>query len=247
MIRALVVDDEELARVHLMRILRAEPEVEIVGEAANGLEALQCIAELAPSLVFLDIEMPGMNGIEVVKNLVHPPPIVFATAYDAFAVKAFEANALDYLLKPVQPQRVRQTLARFKQSNGTESRDAMHDVLSLMERDRPAPLTKLAAYRGKRIILLSLPEILHITIDDKLVFVHTDKERFLLERTVSQAEELLASAGFRRISRGTLVNMEHVRELLPWFSGTYKVKLTNGAELDVSRDRARQLTQEMGV
>jgi DNA-binding LytR/AlgR family response regulator len=247
MIRALVVDDEELARVHLIRILRGEPDVEVIGEAANGLEALEAIEELSPGLVFLDIEMPGMNGIEVVKNLVQPPPIVFATAYDAFAVKAFEANALDYLLKPVQPQRVRQTLARLKQSTGSENRDAMREVLSLMDRDCAAPLTKLAVYRGKRIILLGLQEILHITIEDKLVFVHTDKERFLIERTVSEAEELLASSGYRRISRGTLVNMEHVRELVPWFSGTYKVKLTNGVELDVSRDRARQLTQAMGV
>lgn len=247
MIRTLVVDDEELARVHLIRILRSEPDVEVIGEAANGLEALEAIRELSPGLVFLDIEMPGMNGIEVVKNLAQPPPIVFATAYDAFAVKAFEANALDYLLKPVQAQRVRQTLARLKQSTGSENRDAMREVLSLMDRDRPVTLTKLAVYRGKRIILLGLQEVLHITIEDKLVFVHTDKERFLIERTVSEAEELLAGSDFRRISRGTLVNMEHVRELVPWFSGTYKVKLVNGVELDVSRDRARQLTQAMGV
>jgi DNA-binding LytR/AlgR family response regulator len=247
MIRALVVDDEELARVHLIRILRGEPDVEVIGEAANGLEALEAISDLLPGVVFLDIEMPGMNGIEVVKNLRQPPPIVFATAYDAFAVKAFEANALDYLLKPVQPQRVRQTLARLKQNTGSENRDAMREVLSLMDRDRGAPLSKLAVCRGKRIILLGIQEVLHITIEDKLVFVHTGKERFLIERTVSEAEELLASSGFRRINRGTLVNMEHVRELVPWFSGTYKVKLTNGVELDVSRDRARQLTQAMGV
>lgn len=247
MIRALVVDDEELARVHLIRILRGEPDVEIVGEASNGMEALEAIQELSPGVVFLDIEMPGMNGFEVVKNLYQSPPIVFATAYDEFAVKAFEANALDYLLKPVQPQRVRRTLARLKQNSGPEYHDAMREVLSLMDRERGTPLSKLAVHRGKRIILLGLHEILHITIEDKLVFVHTDKERFLIERTVSEAEEMLANSGFRRINRGTLVNMEHVRELVPWFSGTYRVKLTNGTELDVSRDRARQLTQAMGV
>ena len=246
-IRVLIVDDEELGRVHLRRLLGAEPEVEIVGEAANGIEALEAIAELAPELVFLDIEMPGMNGFEVVLQLTNAPPIVFATAYDEFAVKAFEANALDYLLKPVQAVRIRQSLARFKQQGAPERRDAMREVISLMERDRGTPLTRMAVHRGKRIILLGLAEILHITIEDKLVFAHTDKDRFLIEKTVAEAEAMLAGSGFRRISRGTLVNMEQVRELVPWFSGTYRVKLTNGAELDVSRDRARQLIQAMGV
>ncbi len=247
MIRALIVDDEELARVHLKRILDAESGIEVVGEACNGLEALEAIYELTPGVVFLDIEMPGMNGFEVVRNLSQPPPIVFATAYDEFAVKAFEAKALDYILKPVQPHRVRQTLARLNQSPAPEYRDAMREVMGLMARERPVPVTRLAVHRGKRIILLGLSEVFHITIEEKLVFAHTDKERFLIEKTVGEAEEMLADSGFRRISRGTLVNMEHVRELVPWFSGTWRVKLSNGVELDVSRDRARQLTQAMGI
>lgn len=244
MIRALIVDDEELARLHLTRLLSAEPSVEIVGEAANGIEALERIPELRPDAVFLDIEMPAMTGFDVVRNLVEPPLIVFAPAYDEFAVKAFEANALDYILKPVQPARVRQTLVRIHASlegGAAHHRDAVRRVTAL------TPLAKLAVHRGKRIILLGLREVLHISIDDKLVFAHTATDRFLLEKTVSEAEAMLESSGFRRISRGTIVNMEHVRELIPWFSGTYRVKLTNDMELDVSRDRARQLTQAMGV
>ncbi len=250
MIRILIVDDEAPARAHMARLLSNEPHVEIVGSAANGPEALELIADLKPDVVFLDIEMPAMNGFEVVRSMSGEPLVVFATAYDEFAVKAFEAMALDYLLKPVQPQRMRQTLDRIAavlHSGGTEYRDAMRDVLGLMEKERGAPPTKLAARRGKRFILLGLAEVLHISIEDKLVFAHTAKEKFLVEKTVTEVEQMLAGVGFQRISRGTLVNVEHVRELAPWFSGTWKVKLSTGTELDVSRDRARALTDLMGV
>ncbi len=250
MIRVLIVDDEALARANLQRLLNAEPSVEVVGGAANGPEALEMIEELAPDVVFLDIEMPVMSGFDVVRNMNSSPLVVFATAFDEFAVKAFEANALDYILKPVQPQRVKQTVERIHavlHSGVSEHRDAMRDVLSLIEKERGAPPTKIAAKRGKRFIVLPLTEILHLTIEDKLVFAHTAKEKFLVEKTVSELEQVLAETGFRRISRATLVNMEHVRELLPWFSGTWKVKLSSGAELDVSRDRARGLTDAMGI
>ena len=250
MIRVLIVDDEAPARAHLARLLEAEPSVLLVGSAANGPEALEKIEELHPDVVFLDIEMPAMNGFEVLRHMTFAPLVVFATAYDEFAVKAFDANALDYILKPVQAQRIKQTVERINalmHSGGTEYRDSMRDVLNLMEKERGAPPTKIAARRGKRFILLALPEILHITIDDKLVFAHTVKEKFLVEKTVSEVEQTLADCGFRRISRGTLVNMEHVRELLPWFSGTWKLKLSTGEELDVSRDRARSLTDAMGI
>ena len=151
MIRVLIVDDEAPARAHLGRLLEAEHSVHIVGNAANGPEALALIEELNPDVVFLDIEMPAMNGFEVLRNMNGSPLVVFATAYDEFAIRAFEANALDYILKPVQPQRVRQTLERIHavlRSGGSEYRDAMRDVLQIMEKERGAPPTKLAAKRG---------------------------------------------------------------------------------------------------
>jgi DNA-binding LytR/AlgR family response regulator len=194
--------------------------------------------------------MPGLNGFEVAANLTNGPRIVFATAYDEFAVKAFEENALDYILKPVQAKRITQTLGRIRTALGSgrdEYDGAMREVLSLVDRERDAPITRLAARRAKRIIVLTLAEVSHIGIEDKLVFAHTGKERFLVEKTVSELERMLHDAGFYRISRGELVNLEHVRELLPWFSGTYRVKLNCGTELDVSRDRARELLQLMGA
>ena len=250
MIRVLIVDDEAPARAHLARLLEDEPSIQVVGAASNGPEALELVEELQPDVVFLDIEMPVMNGFDVLRNMTRTPLVIFATAYDEFAVKAFEQNALDYVLKPLQPQRLKQTVERIHSvlhSGASEYRDSMRDVLTLIEKERGAPPTKLAARRGKRFILLGLGEVLHITIDDKLVFAHTAKEKFLVEKTVSEMEQMLGDAGFRRISRATLVNMEHVRELVPWFSGTWKLKLETGEELDVSRDRARGLTDAMGI
>lgn len=250
MIRVLIVDDEEPARIHLRRLLETDAGVEVVGEAANGIEALEQIPELRPDVVFLDIEMPGLNGFEVAGNLVNPPLIVFATAFDEFAVKAFEENALDYILKPLQAKRITQTLARIRAELGSDHSTydgAMREVLSLVDRERGAPLTRLAGRRGKRIIVLTVAEVMYLGIEDKLVFAHVGKERYLVEKTVGQLDEMLQGSGFYRISRGELVNLSHVRELLPWFSGTYRVKLNDGTELDVSRDRARGLLQLMGV
>jgi DNA-binding LytR/AlgR family response regulator len=194
--------------------------------------------------------MPGLNGFEVAANAVNPPLIVFATAFDEFAVKAFEENALDYILKPVQAKRVNLTLGRVRTALGTdrvEYDDAMREVLGMVDRERGTPLTKLAARRGKRIIVLNLSEVSHLGIEDKLVFAHAAKDRYLVEKTVSELERMLQDSGFYRINRGELVNLEHVRELVPWFSGTYRVKLNCGSELDVSRDRARDLLQRMGA
>ncbi len=243
--RALIVDDEDPARVHLTRLLAGMPDIVIVGEARNGVEALEQIAEQAPDVVFLDIEMPGLNGLEVVRQLgANPPRIVFATAFDQFAVKAFEANAADYLLKPIQADRVRKTVERLREALRAGAPTApLRAVLAALH----PPLTKLAVRKGKRILLLSPPDVLYISIDDKLVFAHTMAERFLVDRTIAELEEMLADMGFLRVSRGDLVQLEHVQEMMPWFSGTWRIKLKNGVELDVSRDRAKELKHRLGL
>lgn len=256
MIRTLVVDDEELARAMLKRALLAAPEFdgfEIVGEAANGVEALEAVEEYRPDLIFLDIEMPGFGGFEVVQQLSNVPAVVFVTAYDEYAVRAFEANALDYLLKPVQPERLQRALGRIRQRFTTTAversreQDArMAEVIALAA-NRSGPLKRLAARRGKRIAIVPLREIIRIEIEDKLVFACPAKERLLIEKSIGELEDMLQPSGFLRISRGELVNLEMVRELAPYFSGTWRVKLANGEERDVSRERAKQLKEAMGV
>lgn len=245
MIRTLLVDDEELARSTIRRALAASPDIEIAGEAANGVEAIEAIAQLRPDLVLLDIEMPGFNGFEVVQQISNPPAIVFVTAYDEYAVQAFEASAIDYLLKPVQPDRLERALVRVRER--LAARSPQHSVrVAEVARERTGPVRRLAARRGKRIAIVALRDVIRIEIEDKLVFACTATERLLIEKSIGELETLLEPAGFLRISRGELVNLEMVRELVP-FSGTWRVKLSNGEERDVSRERARQLKQAMGV
>jgi len=242
MIRTLLVDDEDLARAALRRELASDPGIEIVGEALNGIEAIEMIGELRPDLVLLDIEMPGFDGFEVVQQLANPPAIVFVTAYDEYAVRAFEANAIDYLLKPVQPERLARALARVRQRHAQPA-----GRVGEVARERSGPLRRIAARRGKRIVIVPLREVIRVEIEDKLVFAVTASDRLLLDKTIGEMEAMLEPVGFLRISRGELVNLEAVKELLPWFSGTWRVKLTNGEERDVSRERAKQLKEAMGI
>ncbi|HVY93525.1 MAG TPA: LytTR family DNA-binding domain-containing protein [Bryobacteraceae bacterium] len=242
-LRALIVDDEDLARSVLRRMLAEAGDVEVVGEASNGVEALEAIAELKPDVVLLDIEMPGFDGFEVVQQLENPPAIVFVTAYDEYAVRAFEANAIDYVLKPVRPERLERALGRVRERFGSPELAKVREVA----RERGGPLQRIAAKRGKRIVIVPVRDIIRIEIEDKLVFAVTATDRLLIEKTITELEAMLEPAGFLRISRGELVNLETVKELLPWFSGTWRVKLTNGEERDVSRDRAKQLREAMGI
>ena len=247
MIRALVVDDEELARKSLIAALASEPDVEILAEAGNGLEALERIAEHQPDVVFLDIEMPGLNGFEVLQNLKTPPLIVFVTAFDDYAVRAFEANAMDYVLKPIQRERVRVAVERVRAALRKGSDPPAESWRKLISELRPGLPRKIAARKGKRIVVLSLKEVVRAAIDDKLVFLHTATDRFLTDKTIAELEEMLGASGYFRINRGELVNLEYVREMIPWSSGTYKVRLSSGVDLDVSRDRARRLKEVMGI
>ena len=213
-LRALIVDDEDLARSALRRMLTEAGGVEIVGEASNGVEALEAIAELKPDVALLDIEMPGFDGFEVAQHLENPPAIVFVTAYDEYAVRAFEANAIDYLLKPVRPERLERALARVRARLGTPDAAKVREVA----RERGGPLQRIAARRGKRIVIVPVRDIVRIEIEDKLVFAVTLGDRLLIEKTITELEAMLEPAGFLRISRGELVNLETVKELLPWFS-----------------------------
>ena len=241
MIDCLIVDDEQPARQHLGRLLHAHSDLCVRGEAVNGLEALQRIADNAPAVVFLDIEMPGLNGFEVVQQLGAPPVIVFVTAYDQYAVQAFEANAIDYILKPVMPARLAQAMDKVR-ATLRQPQDKYHAALrATLAAVQPRPLSKIAAQRGKRVVLLSPEDVLYAVAEDKLVFVCTATERLLVNRTITELDTLLSSAGFIRTSRSVLLNVGHARELIPWSSGTWKVKLSNGTEVGDSRERARGL------
>ena len=243
--RVLIADDEDLARASLRRALAAFPDIEIVRECANGLQAVEAIPALRPDCVFLDIEMPGLDGFEVLQQLSDPPLIVFVTAYDEYAVKAFETEALDYILKPFEGERLERAIGRVRDKLAGSERAG--EVAAQYATRRAGPVRRLAAKRGNRFVIVPMKDVLRIAIDDKLVFAYTATEHFLVEKTIAELETLLEPSGFLRISRAELVNVEMVRELIPWFSGCWRVRLAGGGEHDVSRERAKKLREVMGV
>jgi two-component system LytT family response regulator len=246
MIRALVVDDEDLPRLQLKKMLSEHEDIEVL-EAIDGIDALERIEETRPQAVFLDIEMPGLNGFEVLQHLRTPPLVVFATAHDEYAIRAFEANAIDYLLKPVQAGRLQQALSRIR--TALQHPSALYEAAlrSVLLDLRHAAPSRLAVRKNKRIVLLPLRTVQWAGVEDRLVFVHTTNERFLVDRTIGELEEMLQTAGFFRVNRGDLVNLDHVRELAPWSSGTCRLTLTSGEELNVSRDRVARLKELVGL
>ena len=243
--RVLIADDEDLARASLRRALAAFPDIEIVRECANGLQAVEAIPALRPDCVFLDIEMPGLDGFEVLQQLSDPPLIVFVTAYDEYAVKAFETEALDYILKPFEGERLERAIGRVRDKLAGSERAG--EVAAQYATRRAGPVRRLAAKRGNRFVIVPMKDVLRIAIDDKLVFAYTATEHFLVEKTITELETLLEPSGFLRISCAELVNVEMVRELIPWFSGCWRVRLAGGGEHDVSRERAKKLREVMGV
>jgi two-component system LytT family response regulator len=242
--RVLIADDEDLARHSLRRALAAFSDIEVIRECANGLQAVEAIPALRPDVVFLDVEMPGLNGFEVLQQLADPPATVFVTAFDEYAVKAFETDALDYILKPIEADRLERAITRLRDRLAGRASSGPRLEAAVK---RAGPIRRLAAKRGNRFVIVPLKDIVRVAIEDKLVFAHSEKERFLVERTISDLETLLEPSGFLRISRGELVNVEMVRELIPWFSGTWRVRLAGGGEHDVSRERAKRLREVMGV
>jgi DNA-binding LytR/AlgR family response regulator len=250
MMQVLLVDDEELSRKELYNLLLTEPDINIIGEAVNGIEAVEQISRLKPDLVFLDIEMPGLNGFEVINSLNDLPIIVFVTAYDQYAIQAFEINALDYLLKPVSTIRAKKTVARVREKLNQDKSDQLTAIQNLsiaLRQHQPTYISRLAAYKGTHCVLISLSDIIYINVEDKLVFVHTATDRFLINRTITDLEQVLTVQGFFQINRGTIINLEYLSEIIPWFSGTFKLKLSNSLELHLSRDRASHLKEVVGL
>ncbi len=252
-IRALIVDDEQLARDELGYLLRAFPDIEVLGQARNGMEAVQLIKEHQPDLVFLDVQMPGLDGFGVVRRLrekkIPAPRMIFATAYDQYAVQAFEVSAIDYLLKPFDKARLGRALDKVRQQvdqrqNATRKIDR---VLEILESRRPAAVpSKISVRANGRHFLLDPNEIIFAQIEDGVIsIVARQMEGTANCRTV---EELLASLDpnvFWRAHRGYVVNLNHIKEVVPWFNSSYQLRMDDKkqTEIPVSRTQSRRLRE----
>lgn len=260
-ITALIVDDEELAREELKYLLDDVDEVELLGEGKNGVEAVDLIRTHQPDIVFLDVQMPGLDGFAVLKKLLergdHLPQIIFATAFDQYAVRAFDVNAIDYLLKPFDKDRVLQAVERARlrlQEQNAEVRPAiggeirMDALLKLIEQQQaPRPHSgKIVLQSGSRLLLIDQKEICYASIDDGIISVVTPSiEGQSKCRTLEELFDLLDPAVFWRAHRSYLVNINHIREVVPWFKSTYQLRMADKkqTEIPVSRAQTRRLRE----
>jgi DNA-binding LytR/AlgR family response regulator len=269
-IRAVVVDDEKPARDRVRRLLRDHPDVTVVGEAADVTTAVDLIEKEKPDLCFLDVQMPGGDGFDVLRKLKHVPRIVFATAYDQYAVRAFEVNSLDYLLKPFDRKRFDAAMARVRESIRQDEappgeavrqlleqlRSGLPQIKALADRVVPgeSPATtptadepeRIPARRGARILLLEPDEVLCFEAEDTLVYARTPRGRFMVERTLADLEQQLSSRFFRT-HRGYLVNLAQVGEIHPEDAGTFRIVLKDEdrTEVPLSRRQARRLRERI--
>lgn len=249
--RVLIVDDEPLARKRIKRMLAGDAEVEIVGDCASGHEALAMIRDREPDLVFLDIQMPEMDGFSVLKAVApdRMPLIIFVTAYDQYALRAFEFYALDYLLKPFDRRRFEKAMQRARERILKEKGDELNQrTIALLEeiKARSHHLSRLVVKAGGRVFFIKTEEIDWIEAEGKYVRLHVGKESHLLREAISSLEAQLDPAKFLRIHRSTIVNIDRIRELQPWFHNEYRVILRDGTELMLSRSCRKKLGDLLG-
>ncbi len=249
-IRALIVDDEALARKFIRRMLKEDREIEIIGEAGNGKEAATLIRKHHPDIVFLDVQMPEMDGFAVLESIHEQlPEIIFTTAYEQYAIRAFELHALDYLLKPFDQTRFKDALHYAKEHfRSTRDQDRRLQVDALLQsiRNKPQFLERIVIKSGGRITFLNTRDINWIEADDKYVHLHTAKAKPMVRQTLSAMESQLDPKRFRRIHRSAIVNVERIKELQPLFNGEHSVVLENGTKLSLSRNYRDKLFELIG-
>jgi DNA-binding LytR/AlgR family response regulator len=245
--RTLIVDDEAPARERLKRYLADLEEVELIGEAQDGIQAVEMIESHSPDLVLLDIQMPGLDGFDVVEALQGPPAIIFVTAYDQYAIRAFEVHALDYLLKPYKQERLAQAIRHARQAleDGQDLGAQLRPLLEGLAAEGRY-LARLAVRDGESIRVLDVDRVDWIGIQEEQVLVHVGERAYPIRRTLTELDARLDPARFFRAHRSAIVNLDRVQQIIPWFKGSHILRLTTGAEVDLSRAQARVLRRILG-
>jgi two-component system LytT family response regulator len=250
-IRVLIVDDEPLARERLRRLLAQDPDIELLEECGDGASAVTTIRSTAPDLVFLDVQMPELDGFGVLEKIQgeNLPAVVFVTAYDQFALKAFEVHAVDYLLKPVSPERLKAACRRVREQMQQRQSTDLSRKLSALLADvggGPKPFERLAVRSTGKVVFIKVDDIDWVEAADNYVSLHVGNEEHLHRETMSAIETMLPATRFMRISRSTIVNVDRIKELQPLFHGEYAVILRNGTRLTLSRSYRDKLPLLMG-
>ncbi len=237
--RALIVDDEPLARTALLRLLNRDLDVTVIGQCSDGESAVEAIERLQPDLVFLDVQMPEMDGFQVVESVgvERMPVTIFVTAFDRYAIRAFDANAVDYLLKPFAPERLSRAVSRaHDKCQGRHEQGTAQRLFSLLgSRLQPDHVQRLAVASGGRIVFVSVADIDWIEAEGNYARLHAGRRVYDVRETLQGLMEKLDPREFIRIHRSTIVNMRRIREVQPWFQGGHIVLLQSGEQLRMSR------------
>ncbi len=248
MVRLVVVDDEKLARDRVKGFLSKIPDVELVGEAEDGSAAIELIEKESPDLVVLDVQMPGSDGFSVLRALKDPPHVIFATAYDEYAIKAFEVEAIDYLLKPFSRGRLVDAIERVRQrmDEGVAGADAA--ALSRVAEPSKAYAKQIPVHTARKILVLPVDEILWFAVESRLVYAHVDGRAYMTNFTLRELEERLDPEIFFRAHKSRLVNLEQVKEIARWFGGRYRLVMKDeqSSQVELSRVQARELRSRLG-
>lgn len=242
MIRALLIDDEPLARALLHEYLATIPDIEIIGECEDGFEGVKAIAKLKPDLIFLDVQMPKINGFEMLELLDHPPHVIFITAFDNYAMRAFETNAIDYVQKPVSKQRLEKAVQRVKAKiSANAETTSLPMVQALAESNRI-----VVKYNGN-IKIIPAEEIFYIEAFDDYVKIFTEKDCFLKKKTMSELEKQLNESEFMRCHRSFIIQLKKVTRVEPYEKLKYLALLANGKKIPISRSGYARLKEILGI
>jgi two-component system LytT family response regulator len=249
---AYLVDDEPLALKRLSRMLEDVGGVSIAGTSSDPVEAVAAIGQIKPEVLFLDIEMPALSGFDLLAKLGYDPLVVFTTAYDQYALRAFEVNSIDYLLKPVEAEPLRRALAKVDRMLGgqerrTNVRTLAAEVAHELARREPRYLERLPSRVGDKVEFLEVAAVTHFYAKDKVTFAATAQKHYIIDQTIADLEQRLDPRRFVRIHRSTIVSADAIKELYNWFAGKMLVRLKDGkTELGVARDRVAELKSRLG-
>lgn len=243
MIRTVVVDDEKLARERVKGFLRKIEDVDVVGEADEGNAAVEVIERCRPDLVVLDIQMPGTDAFGVLRALKEPPHVIFATAYDEYAIKAFEVEALDYLLKPFSQARLVDAVDRVRRKIAEGASRADERAIGRVAERGPSYASQIPVHTARKILVLPVEEILYFAVESRLVYAHVDGRSYMTNFTLRELEERLDPEIFFRAHKSRLVNLRKVKEIVRWFGGRYRLVMSDaaGSQVELSRVQAREL------
>ncbi len=243
MYKVLIIDDEPLAADLVQEYLEAFPDFEVLDRCLDGFAAMKSIQEHDPDLVFLDVQMPKLTGFDVLELLESPPPIIFTTAFDEYAIKAFEANAVDYLLKPFSEERFAQAIAKFQARP-----QHMRDTIAALQKERDhSPKDRLVVKDGARIRIIPFPELIRIEADGDYVQIRSDKGNYAKKKTLKYYEDLLPQPLFIRVHRSHLVNVEKIDRLDPYGKNDHVALLKDGSRIPVSRNGFAELREILGL